>query len=367
MNILYLTTHLNIGGITTYLLSLSEALRQRGHKIYIASSAGELVPQFREKGVRHIFIPINTKSEASLKIWLSLAKLMPEIKKEGIDIIHAHTRVTQVLAGILSYFCRKPYISTCHGFFKKRLFRRICGCWGNMTIAISQPVKEHLISDFRVKEGNIRVVHNGIDLERFRADDIQDKIKIRIQMGLGNGPVIGIISRLSEVKGHVYLIEAMKAVLKKAPDAQLLIVGEGRMKKGLIVAAGDAGISSSVFFYPAVLDTNKALSAMDIFVLPSLKEGLGLSLMEAMAKGIAVIGSRVGGIQSLIRDGYNGILVEPADTYGISAAILRLLDNPAQAQALGEKARDFIARNFSLDEMAEETERVYRECLSVKY
>ncbi len=110
----------------------------------------------------------------------------------------------------------------------------------------------------------------------------------------------------------------------------------------------------------------EALAAMDIFVMPSLKEGLGLSLMEAMACGIPVIGSDVGGIKTLIQDGENGLLVKPADSNALSGAITELLQDNFKARALGESAHIFIHKNFSQERMFLKTEGAYRECLSVK-
>jgi glycosyltransferase involved in cell wall biosynthesis len=112
------------------------------------------------------------------------------------------------------------------------------------------------------------------------------------------------------------------------------------------------------------MDTQEILSALDLFVLPSLKEGLGLALMEAMACGLCVIGSDVGGIKSLIQDRYNGLLVRPADSRELSYAILELLQNPDRAESLGTNARIFINQNFSKEQMVLETEKVYLECLS---
>ena len=178
--------------------------------------------------------------------------------------------------------------------------------------------------------------------------------------------MIGIVARLSEEKGHVYLIKAMQEVIAGIPQAQLLIVGEGRMREKLVNLTKEAGLEKSVFFLPSVMDTQEVLSNMDLFVLPSLKEGLGLALMEAMACGLAVIGSDVGGIKSLIQDRYNGLLVRPADIRELSYAILELLQNPDKAKSLGNNARIFINQNFSQEKMVLETEKVYLECLNAK-
>lgn len=371
MNILYLTNHLNIGGITSYVLTLAQAFKKRGHKVYIASSGGKLLSKFIAEGIVYLPIPIKTKSEVSYKILISKYKLLKIIREKNIDILHANTRVTQVLSFFLQRSLSKPYVSTCHGFFKKRLFRKMFPCWGNKVIAISESVKEHLRKDFKVKEEDIRIIHNGIDVERFREQKNtclpagrENREQRKRDLGLREGPVVGIVARLSEEKGHLYLIEAMKSVLSRIPEAQLLIVGNGRMKKELLELTKNLGMEKNIFFLTEVDDTKQVLAVMDLFVLPSFKEGLGLALMEAMASGLGVIGSDVGGIRSLIQDGYNGLLVRPADIQGLSYAILELLQNPDKARSLGNNARIFIEKNFSQEKMALETERVYLECLN---
>jgi len=363
MNIVYLANHINIGGISSYILNLAEGLKQRGHKILVASSGGELLTRFREKGIAFVELPLRTKCEISPKIFFSKLRLLKLTGQERIDILHSNSRTTQVLASAVSKKTGIMHISTCHGFFKKRFSRLVFPCWGEMVIAISESVKDHLVRDFRVNPEKIRVVHSGIDLVRFRIEDIENRPDIKMGLGLGGGPVIGIIARLSQEKGHIYLIQAMRQVIDKVPQAQLLIVGEGRMKKALLGLIEKLGLNKSVFLVPSVVDTPHALSVMDLFVLPSLKEGLGLALMEAMAAGLPVIGSSVGGIKSLIRDRDNGLLVKAADADCLAEAIVELLKNYKQANSLAARARIFIKENFSQSKMVLETERVYLQCL----
>ncbi|MDD4980292.1 MAG: glycosyltransferase family 4 protein [Candidatus Omnitrophica bacterium] len=366
MNILYLTNHLNIGGISSYTLTLAAGLKRRGHNVFVASSGGELIPDLTSCGITHLALPIKTKSEISYKVFISKFKLSRFIKEKKIDILHANTRVTQVLSWFIQRSLGVPYVSTCHGFFKRRIFRRIFPCWGDMVIAISESVKEHLIKDFGVAEAKIRVIHNGIDVKKFQILDKGSRIETKRKLGLGDGPVIGIVARLSEEKGHAYLIEAMQAVIAEITDAQLLIVGDGRMKEKLINLTKSLGLKKNIFFFPSVTDTRGVLSAMDLFVLPSTKEGLGLALMEAMASGLSVIGSDIGGIKSLIQDGYSGLLTRPANTQDLSCAILELLRHPDKTASFSSHARVFIEQNFSQEKMALETEKVYLKCLGIK-
>jgi glycosyltransferase involved in cell wall biosynthesis len=367
MNILFLTNHLNIGGITSYVFSLAKGLKVEGHNVYVASSDGDSLTRFTEQGIIYIPIPIRTKSEINFfKLGISFFKLLAHIKEKEVDIIHSNTRVTQVLGCLLERYTHKPHITTCHGFFKARFFRRLFPCWGSKVIAISESVREHLIRDFLVNPENIRLVYNGIDLERLKLRDSKNREEVKLRFGLGNGPVVGIVARLSDVKGHVFLIQAMKLVLAKIPDAQLLIVGEGRMEKKLARLTQELKIEKNVFFIPKVHNIQDTLYVMDLFVMPSLIEGLGLGLMEAMAWGKAVIGSEVGGLKNLIRHDYNGLLVRPADAEQLCSSIIELLEDPVKASILGNNARLFITENFSLEKMVSETEKVYAECLNAK-
>ncbi len=365
MKILYITNHLNIGGITSYVLMLASAMVKKGHAVFLASSGGELTGLFENAGIKYIHIPINTKSEISPKILLSFLRLRKFIKDNGIGIIHVNSRTTQVLAYYLSRSCRIPYLSTCHGFFKVRFSRRKFPCWGAMIIAISEPVKKHLIDDFKLPESNIEVIRNGIDIDKFVSGaSIVTKSQARKRLGLKDDEVIGTIGRLSDVKGQRYLIAAMPGIMKHFPRAQLLIVGCGKIKNNLVKLSKNLGVDKNVVFTPALKDTREALAAMDIFVMPSLEEGLGLALMEAMAFGLAVVGTKVGGIIDLVKTGENGILVEPKDSTAIASAVVTLLSDNKKAKELSAAAREYIISNFSQDKMSIGTESLYYKILT---
>ncbi len=363
MNILHITNQLDVGGITSYVLSLGAGLKARGHNIYIASSGGELLNRFVSAGFNYIPVPINTKCEISPKVLISFIKLKKAIKENNIQIIHGHSRTTQVLGYLLGKNLNIPYVSTCHGFFKPRFSRRRFPCWGRKVIAISQQVKEHLKDDFKLPEENIRVINNGVKIEKLVSNDEAKNLEQKRALALGPGPVIGIVARLSDVKGHVYLIEAMKMVVEKIPAAQLLIVGEGRMKNQLTALTKKLELERNIIFIPSVMSM-EILAVMDIFAMPSLQEGLGLSLMEAMSAALAVVASRVGGIISLVKDGETGLLVKPADSRELAQALVELLQDPQKRALLGYNAHNFIAQNFSLEKQVLDTERFYQECLN---
>ena len=361
MKILFIANHLNVGGISSYLLTLAGGLKQKGHQVCLASGGGELEDKFIQAGVILLKVPLKTKNEISPKIFFSFWKLNRAIKQFNIDLIHSHSRTTQVLGELLGRAQGKVHIFTCHGFFKPKFLRRSFGCWGQKVIAISQQVKEHLIIDFKLDENKITVIHNGIDTQNF--GDCVSRDQLRWKLGLQADFLVGIIARLSNVKGHIYLIQAMPEIIKNFPNTKLLIIGQGKTKEALIKEISNLGLKDSVLFIPEAKNTQEWLAAMDVFVMPSLQEGLGLALMEAMAQGVAVVGSAVGGIKSLIQDKTNGLLVEPADASGLSKAIITLLGNPQLRRDLGYRAREFIIANFSKEEMVDKTEIVYQQFL----
>lgn len=360
MNILFLSTHLNTGGISSYLLTLSRGLVKKGHPVWIATSGGNLVESLKESGVKHITLNIRTKSELDCRIYFSLLPLKEMIPKNKIDVIHAQTRVTQVIAACLSRLTGKPFVSTCHGFFKNRWSRRVFPCWGERVIAISPAVCEHLQKDFNLDPQRIVLIKNGIDLEDFPAVSAQTKETNRRAFGLEDEPTIGIIARLSSVKGHDVLIAAMKKVAAQFPRARLLVVGKGRLEKELKRLVETSHLLENVRFYPVVNQSAEMLSLFDVFVMPSRQEGLGLSVMEAQAAGLPVVASKVGGLPSLIEDGRTGLFVPPENANLLAEAILLLLRNKDKAKEMGERARGFIQKEFSAQRMVEETVEVYK-------
>lgn len=368
MNILHITNHLNIGGISSYVLTLSAGMKKRGHNLYVASSGGQLLLRFTQEAIGFLPIPIRTKQELSPKIFMSMLKLSGFISQHDIDIVHTHTRTTHVLGALLGLFNKDiTLVTTCHGFFKPRLSRRIFPCWGKKVIAISRQVEEHLINDFKVNRDNIALINSGVDVERFKARSPMPRAEIRKKFGLKDAPVVGVIARLADVKGHIYLIEAMRQISEVFPDAQLFIVGDGKMKERLVELARNLGISQKVIFCPGLPDTREALGIMDVFVIPSLDEGLGIALIEAMAAGCASVGSDVGGIKNLIKHGVTGLLVGPADAKAIAGAVIELLGDDKKRESLGRAAQRFVSGHFSQERMLLEIERVYLECIGAKY
>ncbi|MFH1665161.1 MAG: glycosyltransferase family 4 protein [Candidatus Omnitrophota bacterium] len=366
MRILLLTTHLNAGGIGVYTVNLARYLKKSGVDVTVVSSGGSLEGALAQDDVKHIYMDLRTKSEFGVRMWKALPALTRLIVDNGIQLVHAQTRVAQVLGYIVWKFTGVPSISTCHGFFKyRRLSRRMFPCWGRKVIAISDSVRKHLIEDFRVPSVFVTRIYNGIEVEKFSSiSGMKDESLMR-DTGIGPGTlVIGAIGRLSPVKGFKYLVKAFKGIVSGGGDARLLIVGDGPERKAIKEQIRGLGIGDSVSIVSGNVCPDRYLSLIDIFCLPSVEEGLGLSLMEAMAAGRACVASDVGGVSELILSGEDGILVPPRDPSALCSAIERLASDAGLRQSLGENARKKAEKNFSIRDSVHRTIRVYREVVA---
>ena len=361
MKVLQITTHFNIGGISNYILTLSKALESKGLEVIVASSGGNLEDSLAKCHIPHRRLNMKTKFEFGPKAILSGFRAAGIVRAEKVDIIHAHTRVSQVAAAIASKLTGVPYITTCHGYFKKRA-RGVLDTWGRKVVAISAAVRDHLKDGLDVESSRVELIYSGIDSAKFsRVYSPAEIAAIKKSAGLGDGHIIGAIGRLSSVKGHKFLIAAMKDVLVKHADAQCLIIGNGEEEGPLKSLVRSLDIEGSVKFLDSCTDTHKYLSVMDVFVFPSVEEGLGMALLEAMAAGKACVASRIGGIEDIITDGTNGLLVKVADPFGMAKAINRFLEDSEFRSKAGEKGRELVRSKFTLDSMADKVSRLYKE------
>lgn len=364
MKTLQLTTHLNIGGIANYILSVSSVLKEKDIECLVVSAGGTLDAEFERRGIETRQLDIKTKFEFGPKVLKAIPKISTLIREERIDIIHAHTRVSQALAFFASRITGVPYVTTCHGFFKKRLGRMLFGLWGEKVIAISEPVRKSLIDDFKVAPPRVELIYNGVDIDRFsRVYSDAELADFKRSLGLKDLPVVGTIGRLSPVKGYRVFIEAMRDILAGHHMVQAIIIGDGPEESELKKQVLSLGIEESVRILKSDPDTAKYLAMMDIFVFPSIKEGLGLSLLEAMASGKACIASDIGGIKDLIKDGSTGLLFPTGNAKILSDSVIRLLGDDGLRKHLGEGARSLAAKGFSLKTMADNVINLYKKVL----
>ncbi len=363
MRALHLTTHLNTGGITSYIRRLVLPLRARGVEIMVASSGGSCAAQFHELNVEtHNSIP-RTKSVLDPRLYLALPGLTELIRKKKIDLLHAHTRVTQVQAFFLHRLTGVPVVTTCHGYFKRRLGRKILPAWGQAVIAISEPVAERLRTEFKVPESCVKKIDNGIDLPELDKNfDSHDPAKSKVSFGFDpDSFVIGSMARLVKDKGHEYLIRAFALMKGDFPKMRLLIVGDGKYRLALESLVRELELDEQVVFTGSVDDIARPLAAMDCFVFPATwKEGFGLSLMEAMACRIPVVATRIWALDQILEDETTALLIEPKSIEGIIRAVVRIIQDKALRQRLKNQGRKMIEQRFSLEYMADRVAQIYQ-------
>jgi len=368
MRILQLTSHLNVGGITTHVVNLAEALAKRGHDVVVASGGGTMVERLARGSIPHWRIPLNTSAEFSPQVAWACCSLSRRLSRQDVQLIHAHTRVAQVVAHWLFKRHGIASVTTWHGFYRRRLSRRWFPCTGRLTIAISEPVFRHLQEEFGLAAEQIRLIPHGIEVSRFAqsVDPVEtQRLRERVRLG-SNGPVVGTVARLVAAKGIAQLIEGFRHVTAEVPSAQLLVVGDGADRAYLEQLARRLGVADAVHFTGTLPETRVALSLMDVFVFaPAIQEGFGLSLLEAMASRRPIVAiRRGGGAPWVLEESQVGLAVAPDDPRHLGEAVVRLLKDPPYARQLALHGLEVVKTRYDLDRMVTQVERVYEEAVS---
>jgi glycosyltransferase involved in cell wall biosynthesis len=293
------------------------------------------------------------------------------IYRHRVDLIHVNSYVPGNYARLAAALMQVPIvIDHWHGFtrfnLKRRLICRFLGRFTDLSIAVSRGVRDYLIRQGGVNPAKVRVVANGVDFAAIEA--ARPGPVVRRELGLPEDvPVIGLVGRLDHWgKGHQELFSAM-AQIRERHLVHALIVGGGRREAEVRQLAESLGLGGEVHFLGQRRDVPDLLNAMDIFVLPSYSEGVSLALLEAMAAGLPVIATRVGGLPEVVTDGENGLLIPPRDAEALAGALERLLADPAWARELGDHARDHVREHFSLDQLGREINELYGALVEKKF
>jgi glycosyltransferase involved in cell wall biosynthesis len=299
-------------------------------------------------------------------VWLKFFfKLCVALRRLQVDVIHVNSYVPGNYARLAAAAMRVPVIiDHWHGFtrlnFKRRLICRLLSAFTDLSLVVSPGVRDYLIGQGAVNPGRVRVVANGVDVGRFQQP--RPRKEVRRELGLApETKVVGLVARLDHWgKGHRELFGAMAQIQERRP-VHALIVGGGRRQGEMAEVAAGLGIGGAVHFLGNRRDIPDLLNAMDIFVLPSHSEGVSLALLEAMAAGLPVIASAVGGLPEVIAAGVNGVLIPPRDPGALAAALARLLAEPDLARRLGDQARRDVEAHYSLDRLGREINEIYEE------
>jgi glycosyltransferase involved in cell wall biosynthesis len=233
----------------------------------------------------------------------------------------------------------------------------------DLIIAISDHIARFTVSRGVRDPGRVRRVYHGLEPPVTRA---LERAGQRIRAELGVGPdelLVGKVGRLALQKGQRHLIAAMPLLLERVPFARLVIAGGGDLEEYLRDLASEAGVADRVHVLGPRKDVSALMHAIDVFAMPSIWEGFGLVLLEAMAAGRPIVASRVATIPEVVVDGETGLLVPAGDSVALADALARLAHDPALARRLGEAGRERLRQHFSIEKMVGDTELLYRELI----
>jgi glycosyltransferase involved in cell wall biosynthesis len=298
-----------------------------------------------------------------------IAHLARIARVQRCRVIHSHEFYMSVVGALVSSLTAIPQVVTVHGrgYYAERRRRRLMYRWvasRAAMVAVSEDVRRFFCRATGTPLQRLRVVHNGIDLDRFGAPR-RDPALLESAGIPGDAWVVGAVGNLYPVKGHVHLIRAAPALVRASRRVHVVVIGRGGLERELRAEAGRLGVDSHVHLLGFRDDVHRWLGVMDAFAMPSLSEGLPVALLEAMAAGVPGVVTAVGGMPEVILDGQTGWVVPPADPEALAGRLLGLLESPAAAAAMGERARRLVADRFALGGMVAAYRSVYRESLGL--
>jgi glycosyltransferase involved in cell wall biosynthesis len=370
VRILYVITTLPVGGVEQHVLTVVRGLDPARFEPVVVCLGEEGVIG---REIKHAGIDVVAFGRMQHKRWdPGIVRLLVRLMRERqVHIVHTHVYNPGVYGRIAAKLAGVPgVVATAHGVYyrrkwKRRLINRVLAHYTDRQIAVSEAVKQDLIRYDWVRPESIEVIPTGIDLTPFQLE--VDPAKVRSELGLPpDAYVFGTVGRLERPKGHVYLLRAFERIAKANARARLVLVGDGSLAKPLQEEAARLGFAERVVFAGSRRNVPYLLRAMDVFVFPSLWEGQGLALVEAMASGLPVVASRVGGVSEVITDGTCGKLVPAGSPEALAEAMLAVMANPARAREMGTAARARAESVFGASRMIERLEELYLEIVAEK-
>jgi glycosyltransferase involved in cell wall biosynthesis len=353
-------------------------LRERGgFDVTLATTVQSFRAEIEEAGVRVVNIPIS-RSVNPVSDLISLVRLYYFIRKEKFQSVHTYTtkagfigRLAAKLAGVpvIIHTIFEPAHNSASNPILKSLYifmERLACRWADAIITITNANSREILQRSLVEPQKLTVVPEGLDMTRYDAVEA-DPAQVRSALGIPqSAPFILTVARLEAPKGHAWLLKAAKIILETIPSAHFVCVGMGRLRESLEKMAQQMGIGSQVHFIGFRQDMLQIMKSCDLFVLPSLWEGQGVVLLEAMAFKKAQVASAVGGIMDVVVDGETGVLVPPKDPQALAQAIVKLINDPQTRQKMGEKGYERVRTVF--DEAAFNLKRfkVYEEQFTKK-
>ena len=350
-------------GGETQVMGLTLELARMGHRAeLICDPKGRLYERARSEGVTcH---PLRIRNSVDLPAAIRFRAIL---RRGRYDIVHFHTARAHAMAPYARGFARGLVVTRRMDYRPNRLFAPLLfGRAVDGVAAISRGVADSLAAAGVARE-RVTIIPSGVDCEHFRPADNAARAAARAALQIPpQALVLSTVGMLEPRKGHRHLLEAIARIARGGEIANLaaLIAGDGSLRANLQRDAEMLGIATAVRFLGRLDDVRTVLAATDIFVFPSLREGLGVAILEAAASGLAIVASDTGGIGDVIEDGVTGILVKPGDSEALARAIARMAAAQPERAAMGQAARIRAEREFAMTTMAARTVELYRSCLA---
>ena len=368
--VFYLLDSLNVGGTETQAVELALRIPEAGYEVTLGClrARGPLLERLQgsQVAVREFHPEGGIDSLAG---FYQLLRLSWFLRRKKFDIVHTHDLWSNLigvpaarLAGVRAIVSSRRDLANFDWYQSKRRgwLRRIQNL-GGAVLANATPIRDALIAEDGFKPEKLRVIHNGVDIDRFQTSgDERDQVF----PGVGKGKLIVLVGNMhTDVKGHPWLIASAPAVVHEFPTARFVLAGDGEQQPRFEEQVAKLGLEQNFLFLGRRTDIPKLLACCDIAVLPSRAEGLPNAILEYMAAGLPTIASRVGGNAELIEDGVTGLLVPSEDSAALSDALLALLRDPGLARRMAQNGHEFTIRNFSFERLVREVDELYSELL----
>jgi glycosyltransferase involved in cell wall biosynthesis len=352
--VLHLVEDLKRGGLETVIAEIAYGLNKEAFtvEVWAVVRGGEVAEELRNNGVQVQICDIPNYYNP-----FNILKLACRLYKSRFSIIHTHGYFASTIGRIAAVIARIPVMVThLHTIYygmslRNRMIDRFLNVFSRKIICVSEAVRRSFVcAGFDMRKAV--VIYNGRDQARYILPRKQSEKKILIT-----------VASLNIYKGHTFLLKALPQVQKKIPETYLWFVGDGPLREQLKEEVEQSGLAPYVSFFGFRKDVPELLSAAALFVLPSLREGFPLAIVEASAAGLPVIATDVGGNPEGVMNGETGLLVSPGDSEALAAAIIHLLTNPEKIKTMSVKARQLFIEKFDTKRMIEKIEGAYREFL----
>lgn len=359
-SIVHVLSSFGVGGQERVALDLAIGQKARGHRVSVVSLApppdGAMADEFREHGIVVDRVP---KSGEGVDATL-VAKLALAFRRLEADVVHTHNPLPLIYGAPAARLARAAAIHTKHGINPggrgHRILRRAAAQLTYAFVAVSDTTEKQAREQNDAPPGKIHTIANGIRLDRYHPDPTA-RAETRTELGLGDAWVVGTVGRLDDFKNQSLLVRAMAPLLSQ--DVRLVIVGDGPARAAVEAEVAKLPEPKWVVMTGRRMDVPHIIPAFDVFALSSKSEGLPLVVPEAMAAGLPIVTTAVGGLPSVVDEGVTGMLV-PVEEDALRGALEKLVDDRALAKRMGEAARKTALERYSADRMVDAYLSLYR-------